>query len=77
MTASAIIGGILGIIKEIPIVNDWFNQLIAAYLAAQTGATLSAISDAAALSARAVTDADRYAAATAWQQALSRERVAV
>lgn len=75
MTTSAIIGGILGIIKAIPIVNDWFNQLVAAYLAAQTSATLSAIADAAAFSGRAVTDADRYAAAASWQSALSRSRV--
>lgn len=75
MTASAIIGGILGIIKAIPIVNDWFNKLIATYLASQTGATAAAILDAAALGARAQSDADRYTAAAEWQKALSRPRV--
>jgi len=37
--------------------------------------TLSAIADAAALAAHATTDEERYAAADAWQKALSRPRI--
>jgi hypothetical protein len=45
------------------------------YVQRQGTETLSQISDAAALSARAQSDQDRYAAAQAWQTALSRPRV--
>jgi hypothetical protein len=41
----------------------------------QNNQALAAIADAAALSSRAQTDADRYAAAQAWQSALSKPRV--
>lgn len=74
MTASAIISGIIAFIKAVPVIESWFQSLIAAYMAAQTSATLSAIADAAALGARAQTDSDRYAAAQKWQEALSRSR---
>lgn len=74
MTATAIFSAIVAAIKAIPIINDWFNQLISAYLTMQTSATLSAISDAAALAARSQSDDDRFAASAAWQKALSRDR---
>lgn len=45
------------------------------YVQRQKAETLSQISDAASLAARAQTDEDRYAAAKAWQDALSRPRV--
>ncbi len=49
-------------------VTLWFCQR------AQTQ-TLQAISDAAALAARAQSDEERYASAQAWQAALSRPRI--
>lgn len=45
------------------------------YINNQTNETLSQIADAAAMSARAQTDEERYKAAEAWQLALSRPRV--
>jgi hypothetical protein len=75
VSASAIIGGVIAFFKAIPILDSWLQQLIAAYVNSCTSETLSAIADAAALSARAKTDADRYAAAEVWQTALSRDRV--
>lgn len=74
MTASAIIGGIVGIIKAIPIIDSWFGQLVAAWMAMQTQKTLSGIADAAALGARAATDTDRFKAAEKWREALSQPR---
>lgn len=71
----AVITTILAVIKAIPIVETWFQALVTAYIQAQTMATLSAIADAAALAARATTDDERYQAAIAWRQALSRNRV--
>jgi len=74
ITAGAIFSAIAGLIKSIPIVDSWLQQLIAAWMALQTKETLSEITDAAALAARAVTDADRYKASAAWQKALQRPR---
>ena len=45
------------------------------YCQRATNQTLSAIADAAALAAKASTDAERYAAAQAWQTALSTSRI--
>lgn len=70
-----VISAILSIIKAIPTVDSWFQQLMAAYVLQQQAETLSAISDAAALAARATTDEERFAAALAWKNALSRPRV--
>lgn len=75
MTAGAIIGGVIAFLKAIPVLDGWFQQLLVVYMTTQTQATKSKIADAAALDARAATDADRYAAGAAWQAALKRERV--
>lgn len=75
ITAGAIFSAIVGGIKAIPILDGWFQQLIALYVTTETASTLSAIADAAALAARAQTDTDRYAASAAWQKALQSSRV--
>lgn len=74
MTAGAIFTAIVALVQAIPIVDSWFRQLIAAWIDKQAQETLSAISDAAALAARATTDDERYAASVAWQKALQRPR---
>lgn len=74
MTAGAILGGLVAFFKAIPTLDGWLQQFLVAYLTSQTQATKSKIADAAALDARAATDADRYAAGAAWQAALQRER---
>jgi hypothetical protein len=65
---------LIAAIKAVPIIDGWVQQLIAAYIMTQTNDTLSKIQDAAALAARATTDAERYAASDAWVAALSRSR---
>lgn len=69
LSALAAIPSILGYVES------FCAQVITWYIQRQTNETLSAISDAAALSSRAKTDDDRYAAAQAWQSALSHPRV--
>ena len=70
---------ILNALVAIPKIAGYIESLAAAitqwYVARQTAQTLSMISDAAALAAKAQTTEDRYAAAQAWQAALSRGRV--
>lgn len=75
ITAGTIFSMLVGGIKAIPILDGWFQQLISLYLVLQTQATRSALVDAAALAARAVTDDDRYKASAGWQKALQRPRV--
>ena len=69
------IAGLVAFAKAVPIIDGWVQQFIAAYIMTQTQDTLSKIQDAAALAARANTDAERFAAADAWAAALSRTRV--
>lgn len=66
--------GAVGLIKAIPVLDSWFQQIVALWMTAQTAETLAAVADAAALGARAQTDTDRYAAAAKWREALSRSR---
>lgn len=70
---------ILSALAAIPAILGYVEKFAGAvtlwYLQRQKNETLSQISDAAALAARAVTDDERYAAAEAWQKALSRPRV--
>ena len=70
-------GGVIAFIKAIPTIDKWFQQLIAAYVMGIDEANLKAIADAAAFSARAKTDEERYKAAGLWRDALSRKRVQV
>lgn len=74
MTVAGFLAGLVAFIKAVPIIDGWFQQMIAFWMNGQTNSTLSAISDASAFAARASTDADRYAASAKWQAALSRPR---
>lgn len=68
LTAIAAIPQIMGYVEAFAAaVTNWYVQR-------QKSETLSKIADAAALAAHAQTDEDRYAAAKAWQDALSRPR---
>ena len=70
----SVFSAIVGLIKAIPIVDGWMQQLVALYVTQQTAATLQGIVDAAAMAARAKTDEERYVAADAWRIALSKSR---
>jgi hypothetical protein len=74
----ALVIAILDAIAAIPAIAGYLNTLIQGiigwYIAKQHSDTLAAIADAAALAARAVTDDERYKAAQAWKDALSRGR---
>lgn len=75
----AIIPQILSALIAIPKIADLVmaavSQVVLWYVGRQQAETLSMISDAAALAARASTDDERYAAALAWKNALSRPRI--
>lgn len=75
MDPVSIFGGIVSLLKAIPIIDGWFRQFMAYYLAQQERATLAQIQDAAAASMRAQSDEERFKAARQWQAALSRPRV--
>lgn len=70
---------ILNALVAIPKIAGYVEQAAAAitlwYVGRQQAQTLSQIADAAALAAKAETDADRYKAADAWASALKRPRV--
>ena len=51
------------------------SQIMVWYIQRQKGDTLQAITNAASLQARAVTDADRYKASDAWAAILKRSRI--
>jgi phosphate/sulfate permease len=74
-TASSIIAGIVALVKAIPIIDGWVQIFISSYIDKQSQETKSKISDAAAMSARAKTDEERYAAAALWIDALGRSRI--
>jgi hypothetical protein len=57
------------------LVNKFAGAVTLWYVQNQKSKTLSAISDAAALSARAKTQEERFNAAQAWRDALSRPRI--
>lgn len=73
------IGSILSALAAIPQILGYIESFAGAvtlwYVQRQTAANLAAIADAAALAAKAQTDADRYAAAAAWRTALSSVKV--
>lgn len=56
-------------------VEHFTSAVVLWYVERAKNETLSAISDAAALAARAQTDEDRYAVSSAWRSALSRTRI--
>lgn len=71
LSALAAIPAILGYVEK------FCSQVILWYVQRQNNTTLAKIADAAALAARATTDEERYAAAQAWQTALTRPRVSI
>jgi len=73
----ALLNALVAIPKIVGMVEGIVAQVVAWYVARQTSATLAAIADAAALSARAQTDEDRYQAAAKWHDALSRPRISI
>jgi hypothetical protein len=75
MTGAEIFAVIAGAIKAVPIINDWMQSLVAAWLDGQNKETMSQIIDAAAFSARASTQEERFEASEKWRKALSRNRV--
>lgn len=70
---------VLNALVSIPKIAGYVEQAVQAivmwYVQTSTKETLSAISDVAAVAARAKTDEDRYASALAWKSALSRPRI--
>jgi hypothetical protein len=70
---------ILSALAAIPSLTSFIETVAASvtlwYCQRANNQTLSAISDAAALSSAATTDDERFAAAQAWQKALSNPRV--
>lgn len=75
MSITLILNALVAIPKIASYVESFATGVITWYVQRQNNQTLSMISDAAALAARAQTDGDRYAAAQAWQNALTRPRV--
>jgi hypothetical protein len=75
MTIGSILSALAAIPKILGYVETFASAVTLWYCQRATNQTLQAISDAAALAAKASTDAERYAAAQAWQQALSKPRV--
>lgn len=71
----AILNGLAAIPKIVGYIESFASAVTGWWIARQTTLTLSMIADAAAMSARAQTDADRFACAAAWQKALSRPKV--
>lgn len=74
-TLILILNALVAIPKICGYVESFATTVVTWYVQRQSNQTLSLISDAAALAARAQTDGDRYAAAQAWQNALTRPRV--
>lgn len=70
---------LLNAIVAVPKIAGYVESFAAAvvnwYIGRQTTATLKAIADAAAFSARAKTKEDRFHAAQLWRDALSRPRI--
>lgn len=75
MTIGAVLSALAAIPQTLGLVESFTSAVVLWYCQKANNETLSKIADAAALGARAQTDADRYAVAQAWQVALSRPRV--
>lgn len=72
---TTILNALIAIPQIAGYVETFASTVVLWYVQRQNNTTLSQIADAAALAGRAQTDADRYAAAQAWQTALTRSRV--
>ena len=75
MTIGAILSALAAIPQILGLVESFTSAVVLWYCQRANNETLQAIADAAALGARAQTDADRYQVAAAWSAALSRARV--
>jgi len=71
----AIFKGLAAIPAILGYVKDFAGQVTLWFIQQQNNETLSKIADAAAFTARAQNDAERYKAAQMWQDAISRPRV--
>jgi len=71
----AILNAIAAIPSLLGYLQTFAAQVVLWYVQSQNNTTLSAIADAAAFAAKAQTEADRYAAAQKWKDALSRPRI--
>lgn len=72
---TTILNALIAIPALVGYVESAVSAIVLWYCQRQTNKTLQAISDAAALAARATTDDERYAAAQAWETALSAPRI--
>jgi hypothetical protein len=74
-TVLVILNALIAIPKIGALIEQFIAQITAWYVQKQNNATLAQIADACNVSINAKTDEDRYAAAAAWQKALSNARV--
>jgi hypothetical protein len=74
-TIMAVLNALAAIPKILGFVESFASAVAIWWCQRQTGNTLSAIADAAALASRAKNDEERMAAAMAWRDALSRPRI--
>ena len=75
MTIGAILSALAAIPQILSLVESFASSVVLWYCQRATNETLQAIANAAALGARAQTDAERYAVAQAWSAALAKPRV--
>lgn len=71
----SILNALIALPKIGSLVEKFCAAVSAWWISRQTSETMKAIADAAAFSARAKTDEDRYKGAELWRSALSRDRV--
>lgn len=77
ITIASILNGLAALPAILGYVEAFASAVALWYVQRQNNATQAMIADAAALGARAQTEADRYAVAQAWQTALGRPRASV
>jgi len=75
VTISSVLTALAAIPQIAGYIQSFASAVVLWYVNSQNNEALAAIADAAALGAKAKTDADRYAAALAWQNALNKPRV--
>lgn len=71
----AILQALVALPKIGELVAGMIQQIVVWYLQKQQGDTLAAIADAAATAARATNEAERFAAAQKWVDALARGKI--
>lgn len=75
MTIAAVLTALMKIPALVSTIESFVNAVVSFYIQTQTNATLSAISDAIALTTAATTDEQRFAAMAALQKSLSSSRI--